>query len=187
MPFRNALFTFLSAASIAACGANVDLGSGRQDLGNGTRDAGSGTTDGATTDPCSGKSLPTCPAWCPKTMGELRGTSCRAGDACIVSQVGDECSCVGGTWACENHPPLGLGCNKVCELAPSTDPCAGQWLPACPPVCKGGLGDLRGTACKTEGEACIVTKVGDQCSCIGGLWACENHAPLGLGCNDVCR
>jgi hypothetical protein len=67
-----------------------------------------------TFDPCAGETLPACPRECttfPETGACTNGDKCRAAG----SQIGDECSCTGGTWGCAVHPPLGMGCNLVCR------------------------------------------------------------------------
>jgi hypothetical protein len=68
-----------------------------------------------TDDPCDGVSLPACPAECdafPMTGACTPGEECRLAG----SKIGDECRCsADGTWTCSPHPPLGMGCNRVCE------------------------------------------------------------------------
>lgn len=66
-------------------------------------------------DACAGVTLPPCPREC--TNFPETGT-CTPGDKCRLtgSKIGDECSCgAGGTWSCSPHPPLGPGCNLVCQ------------------------------------------------------------------------
>lgn len=66
-------------------------------------------------DACAGVTLPPCPREC-TTFPETG--SCTPGDECRLagSKIGDECSCgAGGTWTCSPHPPLGTGCNLVCQ------------------------------------------------------------------------
>ena len=66
-------------------------------------------------DPCAGKTLPTCPRAC-KAFPETG--ACAVGDSC-GNEIGDTCTCTTGKWECQVHPPLGTGCNKVCQAAPA--------------------------------------------------------------------
>jgi hypothetical protein len=68
---------------------------------------------------------------------------------------------------------------RLCKPA---DPCEGVVLPACPRACTAF--PMTGTC--TNGDLCGNSS-GDSCSCAGGTWSCINHAPLGTGCNSVCR
>lgn len=62
-------------------------------------------------DACGGKVLPMCPRAC--TAFPETG-ACNVGDVC-GNEIGDTCKCATGKWECTVHPPLGTGCNKVCE------------------------------------------------------------------------
>jgi hypothetical protein len=74
-----------------------------------------------------------------------------------------------------------------CTFPPCpADPCAGVELPACPPACADDATSRCGQACDAEGEACG-NEIGDGMVCQGGTWSCIVHAPLGPGCNAVCR
>jgi hypothetical protein len=59
-------------------------------------------------------------------------------------------------------------------------------LPPCPPACEAGPGALAGKPCPADGQSCG-NNIGDTCTCQGGTWQCAVHAPLGMGCNLVCR
>ncbi len=77
------------------------------------------------------------------------------------------------TWACTDEQDP-----TVCDTAS---------LPPCPAECPTGLpGELCGEPCETEGEECG-NAIGDGATCLEGRWECTVHAPLGTGCNLVCR
>ncbi len=67
-------------------------------------------------DACTGEVLPACPAECPDDAFSRCGQRCdvEADEAC-GNNIGDAMECVGGSWACTAHPPLGMGCNRVCR------------------------------------------------------------------------
>jgi hypothetical protein len=67
-----------------------------------------------TSDPCYGEVFPSCPRECAAFPEE---GACTDGDMCRLagSKIGDECACAGGSWSCAPHPPLGMGCNLVCQ------------------------------------------------------------------------
>ncbi len=100
------LTAVLGTAAFAACGATTVI----DDPGTDAAADVSPTLDSG--DPCQGRVLPDCPRRC-ETF-PMSGT-CTTGDACAASEIGDECSCAGGTWTCAIHPPLGMGCNKTCK------------------------------------------------------------------------
>lgn len=72
---------------------------------------------------------------------------------------------------------------KVCTT--TIDPCAGQTLPACERECD----TFPETGACTAGDKCRLkgSKIGDDCVCNAGTWACAVHPPLGMGCNLVCK
>ena len=72
------------------------------------------------------------------------------------------------------------------ECPKPADPCAGIELPPCPPECPADGMSRCGQPCDQEGEACG-NAIGDNMTCQGGTWNCTVHAPLGMGCNQVCR
>lgn len=102
-----------SAVMLAACsGASSAVGADA--AADGAAEAGDGSTD-----PCLGVALPACPRRC--DAFPMTG-ACSPGDRCAVSEIGDACECQSGGWACSPHPPLGMGCNKVCrDLPPPSD------------------------------------------------------------------
>jgi len=67
-------------------------------------------------DPCAGVELPACPVYCDGGF-EIGGEGCDSpGERCIITVIGDECFCRPDfAWSCFVHPPLGMGCNLVCE------------------------------------------------------------------------
>jgi len=65
------------------------------------------------------------------------------------------------------------------------DPCAERELPPCPPACAADAFQNCGKPC--QGDAACGNSIGDGMTCVGGRWSCSIHAPLGLGCNLVCR
>ena len=138
------------AAFFAACGGSSS------NVGDADADA---STDGATdaasdssTDPCDGVVLPTCPRRC--EAFPMTG-ACTSGDRCATNEVGDECQCQGGVWACAVHPPLGQGCNEVCrDLPPPADGGTDGGPQACDPNSKvkdpcGPNGYCKSTDCLT--------------------------------------
>jgi len=65
--------------------------------------------------------------------------------------------------------------------------CVGLALPECPAACAAtAFPDECGQTCDEEGAACG-NDLGDGMRCIEGTWQCFVHAPLGPGCNLVCR
>ena len=66
------------------------------------------------------------------------------------------------------------------------DPCAEKALPECPAQCPAGAFERCGAPCSVEGEACG-NELGDGMMCVGHVWLCTVHAPLGTGCSRVCR
>lgn len=140
---RRSWMTALSLGAVAvACGGSVGLGeidgAPGDDGGTPSADGAAGDGSPGTGDPCEGVSLPTCPAKC--ATFPMQG-ACAEGDACAINDIGDECACASGTWACSVHPPLGPGCNKVC---------------------RGGLEERDGGATPPDGGACDPTKA-DAC------------------------
>jgi hypothetical protein len=140
------------------------------------------TTDASTTDaasdspgdPCLGVVLPACPRRC--EAFPMTG-ACTAGDRCATSDVGDDCQCQGGSWQCAVHPPLGLGCNKVCRDLP-------------PPVDAGADG---GQPCDPNAKVkdpCGPTGYCKSTDCLTGVCAqkppetANNESPV-CGCDDV--
>lgn len=66
--------------------------------------------------PCADVELPPCPADCELGAFERCGSACDpATDAACGNEIGDGMECVGGSWQCTIHPPLGMGCNLVCR------------------------------------------------------------------------
>lgn len=67
-------------------------------------------------DPCAGIDLPPCPPKCTTPDFSDCGDPCSPeGSACIITNYGDQKSCVGGKWECQVHAPLGTGCNETCR------------------------------------------------------------------------
>jgi hypothetical protein len=97
-----------------------------------------------------------------------------------------------GVVACSGNVSLGDASNALGRTdggrdsgGGSTDPCSGVSLPECPPECTPGI--QPGESCATAGETCG-NEIGDSCVCdANGMWSCAIHAPLGEGCNLVCR
>lgn len=177
--------------TVSACGGDSHrLGSGENNSTGkgGTGGSGGGDTGGSagsSSDPCAGVTLPAC---APKCAGgfQIGGTSCTPGDACTISNVGDECFCdTNGTWACAVHPPLGTGCNEVCEYGEPGDQ---KWYATCgDPACHSPDPDdpnvpnctteQAGAACTQAGVACEIP--GDSC---GGKLLCTDSDPTANGC-----
>jgi hypothetical protein len=67
-------------------------------------------------DACTGVELPACPPVCEDGAFSRCGTACDAAtDAACGNDIGDGMQCVGGSWQCTVHPPLGPGCNAICR------------------------------------------------------------------------
>jgi hypothetical protein len=81
--------------------------------------------------------------------------------------------------ACAGGPPP-----PAAEQAES-DPCKDKPLPACPTACAQATSELAGKPC--SGESRCGNDIGDGCQCVSDVWQCSVHAPLGPGCNRVCR
>jgi hypothetical protein len=172
---------------VSACGGDSHrLGTGENNsTGKGGTGGGAGSAGaaGASNDPCAGKTFPVC---APACVGQVAGTPCAPGDACSMSNVGDECSCdPSGTWACTVHPPLGTGCNKVCEYG---DPGDQKWFATCgDPACQSPDPDdpaipnctteQAGASCDKAGAKCEIP--GDSC---GASLLCTNEDPTTNGC-----
>lgn len=103
---RQALFCAVLCSSLAACGGAP---------------AQSGSTTptpepGPTGDACDGETLPACPPPCAEPAGQRAGATCSTEGERCGNDIGDGCTCSGGTWQCTVHPPLKpVGCNKVCR------------------------------------------------------------------------
>jgi hypothetical protein len=72
----------------------------------------SGGPGSTTTDDCP--SLPPCD-FCPGDFPALCGLPCAEVSSTCSNEIGDGMSCSGGAWQCVVHPPLGDGCNSMCE------------------------------------------------------------------------
>jgi hypothetical protein len=130
---------------------------------------GSGGVAGSTSDPCAGQTFPQCAPACPGGF-QIAGTKCTPGDECTITNFGDQCQCGdSGTWLCEVHPPLGTGCNKVCEEGggPTT-----KWYRTCgdpschtpdpdDPAIPNCTTETEGAACSQSGAFCEIP--GDSC------------------------
>lgn len=111
-----------------------------------------------------------CVADMPEQCGPDLG--CTPGDMKIADDGCNTCTCDDTErWACT-------------EIA--CDPCAGEDLPPCPPECDPNAMDQCGQPCADEGYTCG-NNIGDGMTCMGGVWGCTVHPPLGTGCNLVCR
>jgi hypothetical protein len=113
------------------------------------------------------------PGVCLPAAGE--GEACGS-DVAIQKWCTDGLECV-----FPDGPPVSEHTPGVCTRK---DPCDGIDLPACPEPCTGPL--ECGQACDDEGATCG-NSIGDGRVCQNGRWGCSVHAPLGLGCNLVCR
>jgi len=144
---------------------------------------GSAGSGGSSSDPCAGKTFPTCAPKCPDGF-QIAGTPCTAGEECTISNFGDACSCNNGTWLCSIHPPLGPGCNKVCDYAAGST----KWWETCgDPVCRSPDPDdpsipnctteKAGVACSTPNVVCELP--GDTC---GANLRCTDTDPKARGC-----
>lgn len=102
------LLTVLTGGCVATPLDPVDTTTSSSAEGSSTAD-GSSTTDGCPV-------LPLC-ALCPDEMGALCGMACTAEGEVCSNEIGDGMSCAGGTWQCVVHPPLGEGCNRMCDVA----------------------------------------------------------------------
>ncbi|MFT6397590.1 MAG: hypothetical protein ACJAYU_002344 [Bradymonadia bacterium] len=67
------------------------------------------------------------------------------------------------------------------------DACTGEDLPACPSECPSDAFARCGEPCDVETDEACGNNIGDSMECLDGAWACTIHAPLGMGCNLVCR
>ncbi len=70
-------------------------------------------------DPCEGVELPACPAACPDNFGVECGQPCDVEGETCGNEIGDGRTCQDGVWQCTVHPPLGMGCNRICNAAPA--------------------------------------------------------------------
>jgi hypothetical protein len=93
--------------SLAACASPSPSSSGSASSSGGLGSEGSSTTDGCPT-------LPPCD-FCPGEFSALCGMPCAEVGSTCSNEIGDGMSCSGGTWQCVVHPPLGEGCNSICE------------------------------------------------------------------------
>jgi hypothetical protein len=182
-------------AAIGACGSDHRIGTGTDPINGGKGGsagsaggssggmAGSAGSGGSSSDPCAGKTFPACAPQCPGGF-QIAGTPCTAGEACTISNFGDECACTNGTWLCSIHPPLGPGCNKVCEYAAGST----KWWETCgDPVCRSPDPDdpsipnctteNAGVACSTPNVVCELP--GDTC---GAKLLCTDSDPKARGC-----
>jgi|GEM_PF-2977576 len=98
--------------------AHATTGDSSHDTGGSTHDEG-GSTAG---DPCEGMTFPLCPEPCSDEMVSLCGEPCdHLGQEC-GNEIGDGMRCDESApgelrWTCSVHPPLGMGCNKICEAS----------------------------------------------------------------------
>lgn len=111
-------------AFLAGCpaddGGSGDSGAATTTATTGSMDSGDSTdgsgSDSGTADPCADVELPLCD-FCPDSMATLCGLPCETEGQACSNDIGDGMQCAGGQWECAVHPPLGEGCNLVCEAA----------------------------------------------------------------------
>jgi hypothetical protein len=182
--------TWVGAMLVAS---SLPAGCGTDPLSMGSGDSGAGGTAGdASGAGSAGASQDTCPiSACGPQLGIANHT---CDDGSVAGPTG---RCLKGSastchWEVLTCPPSAGGAGGGGGTANAggsggTDPCAGRALPDCK-ACSdgGGLQDHCGQACTSEGDSCS-NQIGDGRTCVNGLWECSIHAPLGTGCNLVCR
>ena len=115
---------FFMAGCPADDGGSEDTGAATTTATTGSMDSGDSTDGGSessagesgTADPCADVELPLCD-FCPDSMATLCGLPCESEGQACSNDIGDGMQCSGGQWECIVHPPLGEGCNLVCEAA----------------------------------------------------------------------
>lgn len=104
---------------------------------------------------------------CPGELFALCGTACQADGLSCSTTIGDGLTCNEGRWTCEVHPPLGTGCNRVCNEIE---------VPA--PICDVDPIVAFDTACVRDTDCALVFH---QLDCCGSL------AALGISTSDWAR
>jgi Cys-rich repeat protein len=114
------------------------------------------------------------------------GEPCGDEGARCGNEIGDGMSCVGGVWMCVVHPPLGPGCNRVCERRDPT--CDGEDPAGCSADDECASGERCGHDGTCRPSTCACTENGWVCTadcgggvCLPGGGECLMPAP------GVCR
>ena len=136
----------------------------------------SGSSDGAsesgTGDPCAGVELPLCD-YCPAAMATLCGLPCEMEGQTCGNEIGDGMQCAGGQWECVVHPPLGEGCNEVCEAAEACTEigCADGLTIALQPDADGVTAGSYAVTIDADGteESCMLVISDDPMDCDAGI------------------